>query len=62
MGGELIHGGFPAPPIFSGKSPGNEVGEGLIRGVELIRGGGRLIRVCVGGGGGAITSGLRSLV
>ena len=51
MGGELIHGGFPAPPIFSGKSPGNEVGEGLIRGVELIRGGGGLY-VCVWGGGG----------
>ena len=36
MGGELIHGG----------------GEGLIRGVELILGGGRLISVCVWGGGG----------
>ena len=52
MGGELIHGGFPAPPIFSGKSPGNEVGEGLIRGVELIRGGEAYTCVCVGGGGG----------
>ena len=70
MGGELIHGGgeglirgsFPAPPIFSGKSPGEEVGEGLIRGVELIRGGGEAYTcVCVWGGG-AITSGLRSLV
>ena len=59
MGGELIHGGgeglirgsFPAPPIFSGKSPGEEVGEGLIRGVELIRGGGGLyVCVCVWGG------------
>ena len=41
------------------------MGVELIRGggVELIRGGGgRLIRVCVWGGGGAIRSGLRSLV
>ena len=41
------------------------MGGELIRGggVELIRGGGRLIRVCVCvGGGGAIRSGLRSLV
>ena len=49
MGGELIRGG----------------GEGLIRGVELIREGEAYtcVCVCVGGGGvGAIRSGLRSLV
>ena len=50
MGGELIRGG----------------GEGLIRGVELIRGGEAYtcVCVCVGGVGGvgAIRSGLRSLV
>ena len=68
MGGELIRGGFRAPPIFKGKSPGDEVGEGLIRGVELIRGREAYTCVCVcvcvwgGGGGGAKINGLRAQV
>ena len=50
--GSLYVGVFPPHPFFKGKALGTRLGRGLYVGWSLYVGGGRLIRVCVWGGGG----------